>query len=91
MTSVNIPFTLDLSSFKLNNKCEKENPTEIEDRINTYKKLSQIKFNILNQMSCLQYIQHIDIAKELEEDILKYLCDIWELLHSQEPASELKK
>ena len=91
MTSVNIPFTLDLNSFKLNNKCEKENPTEIEDRINTYKKLSQIKFNILNQMSCLQYIQHTEIADDLEKEIIMYLNMIWELLHSQEPASELKK
>ena len=91
MTSINIPFTLDLNSFKLNNKCEKENPTEIEDRINTYKKLSQIKFNILNQMSCLQYIQHTEIADDLEKEIINYLNMIWELLHSQEPASELKK
>jgi len=91
MTSVNIPFTLDLNSFKLNNKCEKENPTEIEDRINTYKKLSQIKFNILNQMSCLQYIQHTEIADDLEKEIINYLNMIWELLHSREPASELKK
>ena len=79
MTSVNIPFTLDLNSFKLNNKCEKENPTEIEDRINTYKKLSQIKFNILNQMSCLQYIQHTEIADDLEKEIINYLNMIWEL------------
>ena len=57
---------------------EKENISESEDRVEVYAKLAKIKFNLLSQMTIFDYINHIDIANELENDILDLLDKIWE-------------